>query len=295
MNPRLQVVLAATLFSTGGAAIKLSALSGWDVLAMRALVAAATIVVLVPEARRGWNARAGLVALAYACTTILYVQANKLTTAASTIFLQSTSPLFILLLAPLLLREHASRRDAGYMAVLAAAMVLLFVGTPRRFATAPDPLLGNVLAALCAVAWAFTLIGYRWLAATGGSVAPAATIGNLFACVIGLVVGAGPPAAGPTDWLVLIYLGVFQLGMPYVLLTRAVPRLTALEVSLVLLVEPVLNPIWAWLAHGETVSLWALSGGAIILAATLHRAWREGRGFATAAATVRGHVASEEP
>ncbi|MGH7607866.1 MAG: DMT family transporter [Gemmatimonadales bacterium] len=295
MNARLQVALAAALFSTGGAAIKLSALSGWGVLAVRALIAAATIVVLVPEARRGWNARAALVALAYACTTVLYVQANKLTTAASTIFLQGTSPLFILLLAPLLLGERASRRDAGYMAVLAVGMALLFVGTPRRFATAPNPLLGNVLAAGCAVTWAFTLIGYRWLTARGGSVASAATMGNLLACLIGLVVGAGLPAAGPADWIVLAYLGVFQLGMPYVLLTRAVPRLPALDVSLVLLVEPVLNPIWAWLLHGETVSLWALAGGAVILGATLHRTGREARGLARTAATARGRVPVEEP
>ncbi|HXF96324.1 MAG TPA: DMT family transporter [Gemmatimonadales bacterium] len=294
MNPRLQVALAAMLFSTGGAAIKLSALSGWGVLAGRAAVAALTILLLVPDARRHWNGRALLVALAYAATTTLYVQANKLTTAASTIFLQSTSPLFILLLAPLLLGERASRRDLGSMLVLAAGMVLLFAGTPRRFATAPNPLAGNVLAAACAVTWALTLLGYRWIAARGGSVASAATMGNLLACGVGLSAGGGFPSGSALDWLVLGYLGVFQLGLSYVLLTRAVPRLPALEVSLVLLVEPVLNPIWAWLVHGETVSRWALLGGAIILGATLHRAWREARGLTTPAATVRGRLPAEE-
>lgn len=275
MNPRLQIGVAAVLFSTGGAAIKLTPLSGWAVLGVRAAVAAATILVLVPESRRGWGLRAGLVALAYAATTILYVQANKLTTAANSIFLQNTSPLFVFVLAPLVLGERASRRDLAYMAVLAGGMLLFFVGTPRRFATAPNPLLGNALAVACALTWALTLIGYRWLAGRGGSVAAAATMGNIVACLIALATGPDLAAGRAVDWTLLLYLGVFQLGLPYVFLARAVPRVRALDVSLMLLVEPVLNPIWAWLLHGETVARSGLAGGLVILGATAHRTWRD--------------------
>ena len=115
------------------------------------------------------------------------MQANKHTTAASAIFLQSTSPLFILLLAPLLLGEHATRRDIAQMAAMAVGLGLFFLGSDRPSTTAPNPALGNTLAAICAVTWAFTVIGYRWLAARGASVAGAAASGNLMASLFALV------------------------------------------------------------------------------------------------------------
>ncbi|HEX9705014.1 MAG TPA: DMT family transporter [Gemmatimonadales bacterium] len=271
MNPRLQIALAAVLFSTGGAAIKLTGFMGWQVLAFRAMVAFSTILVLVPEARRSWGWRTALVGLGYGATTLLYVQANKLTTAANTVFLQNTNPLFLLALGPVLLGERATRRDMGYIGVLGVGMALFFVGTPQAFATAPNPMLGNILAATCSLTWALTLVGYRWLSRQGISIAAAAAIGNLLAAAIALP-NALPVTGGQTaDWLVVLYLGVLQLGLPYVFLTRAIPRVTALEASLVLLIEPVLNPIWAWWLHGETVGGWALLGGSVILAAIVHR------------------------
>ena len=219
--------------------------------------------------------------LAYGATTLLYVQANKLTTAANTVFLQNTNPLFLRALGPLLRGGRASRRDLGYRAVLGSGMVLLFVGGPRRFATAPNPLLGNALAAMCSLTWAFTLVGYRWLSRRGISVAAAAVLGNLCASLVALPHALPVAESSGADWLVVLYLGVLQLGVPYVFITRAIPRVTALEASLVLLIEPVLNPIWAWWVHGETVGVWALTGGAVILSATLHRSWTEARGAVT--------------
>src|SRR3979409_1618969 len=83
---------------------------------------------------------------------------------------------------------------------------------------------------------------------------------------------APPRAAGrPADWAVVVFLGVCQLGIPYLFLARAVPRVRALEVGLFLLIEPVLNPIWAWLVHSETPGPARLAGGAVILGATAGR------------------------
>src|SRR6266550_5470395 len=130
------------------------------------------------------SSRTAVVGVAYAATTLLYVQANKHTTAASAIFLQSTSPLFILLLAPWLLGEHATRRDIAQMAVMGAGMALFLLGIDRPSATAPNPALGNALAAICAVTWAFTVMGYRWLAGRGLSVAAAAVSGNAAAATL---------------------------------------------------------------------------------------------------------------
>ena len=277
MSPRFQIALAAVLFSTGGAAIKWAGFDGWQLAGFRAGIALLTIVALIPDARRGWTWRTVLVGLAYAATTLLYVQANKHTTAASAIFLQSTNPLFILVLAPWLLGERATRRDLLQMAVLGMGLVLFFFGVDRPSLTAPNPLLGNVLAAICAVTWAFTLIGYRWLVARGGSIATAAAAGNLTACVVALVLALPLAAGRPVDWAVLGFLGVFQLGLPYVFMVRAIPRLRALEVALFLSIEPVLNPIWAWLVHGETPGPVTLLGGAMILGATVLRALMDAR------------------
>lgn len=277
MKPRLQLVLAAACFSTAGTAIKWCAFGAAQVALFRALVASAAILLLVPEARRGWNARVALVAVAYAAAGILFVFANKLTTAANAVFLQATNPLFVVALAPWLLRERVRAADLGFMGVLGAGLALLFVGGGRRFATAPDPLLGNVLGAGSAVAWAFTLTGYRWLArerggaAARGAVAGAAAAGNLLVVLLALPL-AWPLVAGrAADWLVVGYLGVFQLGLAYVFLARAIDRVPALEASLFLLAEPVLSPVWAWLVHGERPGPLALVGGAVILGATAGR------------------------
>jgi len=271
MSPRSKIIVAAVLFSTGGAAIKWCGFGAWQLAACRATLAMLTILVLLPEARRGWSWRTVVVGFAYAATTLLYVQANKHTTAASAIFLQAASPLFILFLAPVLLGEHATRRDIAQMAVMGAGMVLFLLGMDRPSATAPNPALGNVLAAICAVTWAFTLIGYRWIVARGSSVAAAAVAGNVTAAIVAWVMAQPLVGGRPADWAVVVYLGVCQLGIPYLFLARAVPRVRALEVGLFMLIEPVLNPIWAWLVHGETPGPATLAGGALILGATAGR------------------------
>ena len=271
MSPRSKIIAAAVLFSTGGAAIKWCSFGGWQLAAFRATIAMLTIVVLLPEARRGWSWRTVLVGFAYAATTLLYVQANKHTTAASAIFLQSTSPLFILLLAPVLLGEHATRRDIAQIAVMAVGMALFLLGMDRPSATAPNPALGNALAAICAVTWAFTVMGYRWLAARGSSVAAAAVSGNITAATIAWIMAQPLTSGRPADWAVVVFLGVCQLGIPYLFLSRAVPRVRALEVGLFLLIEPVLKPIWAWLVHGETPGLATIAGGVLILGSTAVR------------------------
>src|SRR5258705_8450891 len=271
MTPRSKIVVAAVLFSTGGAAIKWCGFDGWQLAAFRAGIACTTMLLLIPEARRGWSWRTALVGCAYAATTLLYVQANKHTTAASAIFLQATSPLFILVLAPWLLGEHATRRDLVQMAMMGLGLVLFFFGLDQPSATAPDPLLGDLLAGTCAVTWAFTVIGYRWIVARRGSVATAAASGSLTACLVALVMAQPLQAGRPVDWVVVGFLGVCQLGVPYVFLARAIPRLRALEVALFMLIEPVLNPVWAWLVHGERPGPAALLGGVVILGTTVVR------------------------
>ena len=279
MKARLQLVLAALCFSTAGAAIKWCAFGPSQIAAIRALVAMLAILVLIPESRHRWSWRVGLVGVGYAAAGVLFVFANKLTTAANTVFLQATNPLFVVALAPWLLKERVQAADLAFMSVLTVGLTLLFVGGQRHFATAPAPVVGNVLAAGSAVAWAFTVTGYRWLARQGGAghgpIAAAAACGNLIVFLV-CAPGALPFAAGrAVDWVTVIYLGVFQLGLAYVFLSRAIAQVPALEASLFLLVEPVLSPVWAWLAHGETLGPLAALGGIIILTATALKSWRD--------------------
>jgi drug/metabolite transporter, DME family len=214
---------------------------------------------------------------------ILFVLANRLTTAANTIFLQSTAPLYILLLGPWLLREPIQARDLAFMAAVAAGLALFFLGSEAPVATAPDPLRGNILAALSGVCWAFTVMGLRWMGrqpAGGGSPLATVVAGNLIAFLACLPLALPVPAAALADWLVIVYLGVFQIGLAYVFLSSAIRHVPALEASTILLLEPALNPIWAWMVHGEQPSAWALAGGALILA-TLLKTWLDSRALQT--------------
>lgn len=274
---RLRVLSAALIFSIGGAGIKACHLTSWQVTSFRSGIAALTLWALLPEGRRGWNWRSALVGVAYAATVTLFVLANKLTTSANTIFLQSTAPLYILLLSPWLLREKTGARDVLVMAIVGLGMSLLLVGTERHYATAPDPIHGNILAAFAGLCWALTLMGLRWMGRHHGSAVPAAVIGNLMAFLIGLPFALPVVAGRPLDWAILGGLGAVQVGVAYVFLTEGMRYVPALEASMLLLLEPVLNPIWSWLIHGEKPRTWSLVGGAIILAGTMLKTWFDSR------------------
>jgi len=278
---RIQILLAALLFSTGGAAIKACTLTSWQVASFRSGIAAVTLLLLLPDARRLRNPRVLAVGTSYAATMLLYAIGNKLTTAANTIFLQSTAPLYILLMSPWLLKEKVGRRDLLLMAALAAGMGLFFVGEQGASETAPNPLLGNVLGAFSGISWALTIMGLRWLgrAPSGGGDRSAAAVacGNVLACLFALPMALPVGQSTAADWSLVLFLGVFQIAIAYIFMIRGVRGVGALEVSLLLLLEPVLNPVWAWIVHHEQPSTWALVGGAIILCATFANTWAASR------------------
>jgi drug/metabolite transporter (DMT)-like permease len=272
------VLTAALLFSTGGAAVKMTSLTGWQVASLRSGIAAVTLAVLLPSARRGWSPRTVIVSCAYSATMISFVLSNKLTTAANAVFLQSTAPLYILLAGPLILHESIRRRQLLFMGALAAGMTMIFAGGHPEFATAPDPLRGNLVGVGTGIFWALTIIGLRWLGreqTQEGSPAAAAAVvgGNLIACIVTMPPALPITGATTTDWAAVAFLGVFQIALAYVFLVRGVRRVGALEVSLLVLLEPVLSPLWAWLIHGERPTTLALVGGAIIVAATAIYTW----------------------
>lgn len=281
LGSRLRVLAAAALFSSGGAAIKAVHLTAWQVASFRSGVATLAFLLLLPETRRRPTPQVLGVGAVYAATMILFVQANKLTTAASAIFPQATAPLWVVLLSPWLLGERIRTRDIAYMAVLAAGLACFFIGIDPASATAPNPFLGNVLASLSGVTWAFTIMGLRALgrhSEKGERWGPASALwGSIFACLGCLPMALPVALSTPQDWLIVSYLGLFQIALAYVLLIRGVERVPAVEASLLLLLEPVLNPIWAWIVHGEKPGAWSLTGGAILLLATTVKSWIDTR------------------
>jgi len=278
---RLQLAAAAVLFSTGGAAIKAAAFTGWQIASFRSGVATLAILLITPEARRGWSVRAVLVGFTYAACLTLFVLANRLTTAANTIFLQSTAPLYLLVLGPWLLKEPIRRQDVGFMTAVGLGLALFFVSAEPPVATAPDPVTGNLLALTSGFFWALTVCGLRWMSAAGGehgSPVAAVVSGNLTAFLVSLPMALPVGPHAPTDWVLIGYLGVFQIALAYVLVTSGLRHIPALDASLILLIEPVLNPVWAWLFQGERPGVWPLLGGAMILGATTLKGWLDARG-----------------
>lgn len=264
----LAVLAAAVLFSTGGAAIKTEAFSAAQVSCVRSGIAALALLAW-SRGRVQWSPQVALIGAVYAAVMTLFVASTKLTTAANAIFLQSSAPLYLLVLGPLVLKEAVRRRDGVYMIALGAGVVICFLGTPAASTSAPNPALGNLLGVVCGILWATTLMALRWAQRDGRDIGLSAVIaGNAIAAVAALPFAFPLPAAPVAEWSTLLYLGVIQIGLAYVCLTTAMRQLPALEVSLVLLLEPVMNPLWTWLVRGEAPGLWALVGGGVIVVAT---------------------------
>jgi drug/metabolite transporter (DMT)-like permease len=277
--PRLQLMLAAILMSTGGAAIKAcDSFSSWQVACFRAGIAAVALLLVVPGLRHSFGIQTVAVGFAYAGASVFFVLATKLTTAANAIFLQSTSSIAIVLLSIWLLKEPFRRRDALFMLALAIGLLLFFFGSAPPTVSAPDPVRGNLFALVSGLFWALTVIGLRWLSYTSKntkSMAPAAVV---FGCIIAFSITL--PMALPlhkirvSDWLTVIYLGTFGVALVFLLISRAMKQVTAIEAGLILLIEPALNPLWAWAMQGENPGFPALAGGTIILTATaVHTCW----------------------
>ncbi|MYB18494.1 MAG: EamA family transporter [Holophagales bacterium] len=296
----LQAVVAGILFSTGGAAVKATELDAWQVAGTRSLIAAVVLLVAIPAARRwagggngasrlaaafGWwrspgRRRALLLTVGTGCcyclTLVLFVHAAKRTTAAETIFLQSTAPLFVLLLSPLLLRERPSGRQLLLVPLFGAGLVMALYGGADAAASAPDPRTGNVLAVFCGLAYGLTLIGLRAAgrprpegrSASAPGIA-AAACGNVIVCLACLPAMFPFGSVEPADLVVVVYLGLFQVALAYVFVTRAARALQAPVLALLLLLEPALTPFWAMWFHGEQPHLLTWLGGAVIAAATV--------------------------
>lgn len=258
------------LFATGGACIKLCEFPSLQRAGLRAAIAALAIFAMLPSARRAPDRHVWWLALPYFGATCLFVVANTLTTAANAIFLQSAAPLWVALLGPLLLRERADRRELLVLGGILAGMSLFFLAPTDATAIANSPRLGDLLAIVSGVCFALVLLGLRHAGRQDPGKAPAIVAwGNLFTAPLALaampLVGQQPIAGDLSDWLTILYLGICQVGLAYVLLVTAMPHVGAVQASLLLMIEPALNPLLAFFVHGERPPALALLGGALIV------------------------------
>ncbi len=261
---RLSIAGAAVLWSTGGAAIKLAELEAAPVAGGRALVSAIVLAALLPSARGRWTGPVLLAGAAYAATNILFVYANTRTTAGAAIFLQNIAPIWVMLLGPWLLGERPTRPELWSVPVSLLGSALFFGGDLGEGAAA-----GNGAALGASVSYALLIIAYRRLSGPEGLTATVA--GAVMVVAACAPMATASPWPSPTGWAAIAYLGAVQQGLGAVLFLHGIRGVSALEAALLVLLEPLLSPVFAFFTVGEKLSGWALLGGGLLLFAAAFR------------------------
>ncbi len=293
LNPVAALALCALLWSFGGLVIKLIK---WDALAIagvRSLLGMITVTIAfrrLPKifvrqyenglqdqnagdgnrrqdqnarpAKIDWRATVNLLlgGILYAATMLLFVPATKMTTAANAILLQYTNPIYIIAFGPLLTGEKNDWIDIAAVAGILAGMVLLLWGD-----LGGGQMAGNILALLSGVTYGGTTIFLRRAknARPSDSLNLSCLLSFLFA--IPFIVKAGAPQSA-MSYPALVCLGVFQIGLPAVLLSIGIEKVPALSSVIITMIEPMMNPVWVALFAGEIPSASSIFGGLVILA-----------------------------
>jgi drug/metabolite transporter (DMT)-like permease len=264
------LILTAILWSTSGLLIKMSTWGPLAILGGRSIVAGIVVLVYLRRIDLRFTRWQVFGALSYVGTQLTFITATKLTTAANAIFLQYTAPVYVLLLGWLLLRERPRRADWITMLVIFVGL-LLFLGDDLTL----QGMYGNLLAIVSGVLLATMTLCTR--KEKDGNPANTFLLGTFIGALIGLPALLGA-AFSPANIGIILYLGTFQMGLALILYSMAIKQVRALEATLILTLEPVLNPIWVFLVIGETPSPRALLGAALVLAAVTGRAILSARG-----------------
>jgi drug/metabolite transporter (DMT)-like permease len=260
----LLIAAAALLWSSGGLAIKLVPLGALGVVFWRSFVSGLFLLAVFRPSRARWRHAAPSTVVVYALMILTFVSATKMTTAANAIFLQYTGPLYVLALAPFVLKEPFRKIDAAAVGVALAGMSLFFVGRLD-----PGAFRGNVVAVVSGLFFGLTILLLRRDAS--GDAIPSVIAGNLAAAALALPFAWGQLALDARGIALVLFLGIVQLGISYVLFVKGLKTVPAAEASLLGMLEPMFNPLWAFLGLGERPSAWAALGGAIVLAAVAGR------------------------
>ena len=259
----LSLVVCACLWSTGGLFIKLISWNAMVLGGFRSAIAAGVLWVVLCKSgnpRPVINRHTLLTGFFLGSTCSLFVAANKLTTAANAIVLQSANPVFVLLFCALLKHERITKRDATVVAIVMGGVALFFLDE-----LSPGGILGNILALLSAVMLASAFV----FACGSGSLHEGMSgvlFWHLFSALVGLpFVFIFPPQLSWTSVGSILFLGLFQLGIPYALFAVGTRYCPPIAVSLICMLEPIFNPVWVALFLHEIPGLPAIVGGVIVI------------------------------
>jgi len=253
----IYLVITAILWSLGGVLIKLVDWNPIAIAGSRSAIAAIVMLIYLRKPRLTWSIDQLLAAFFYAGVVILFVMANKFTTAANAILLQYSAPVYVALLGSWLLKEKANRYDWLTIGLVFSGMILFFLDE-LDFGN----LLGNIFAILSGISFAFMIVFLR--RQKKSSTTESVFLGNIFAALFSLPFMT-EPLPSLSGFLGIILLGIVQLGISYILYSIAIKHVTALEAILVPVLEPILNPVWVFIATKETPGKWAILGGTVIL------------------------------
>lgn len=257
----IALVACATLWSLGGLMIKLVNLNPVAIAGIRSLFAAIIMFLVCRRPKFDFSPMQIGAALMYTGTVLLFVMANKMTTSANAILLQYTAPIYAAILGFIFLREKVNIRDVVAIIVILGGMCLFFVDDLNS-----GGLLGNVLAILSGICFSAQAI-FMKLQKTSSPTA-SIILGNIITFVVSIpFLFADAPTPG--EITILGIMGIFQLGLAYVLYSYAVTKLSALEMVLIPIVEPILNPIWVVIFTGEIPGTMAIVGGVVVIGAVI--------------------------
>ncbi len=272
------MVATSFLWSIAGLFIKVVQWNPLAIAGVRSAIAALVVLAYLGKPRFHWSFPQVAAALSSAITMLLFVSANKTTTAANAILLQYVSPVFTALLGAWILKERAHWEHWVSFCFVAVGMVLLFMDQ-----LGGGRLLGNVMAVMAGLTFSLYFVFMRQQ--KDGSPLESVLLANAITAVTGIAVALflPLPAFSWPAFGALAILGVFQIGLSSILFTVAIRRVPAVFASLIAVIEPVFNPVWVFLALGERPGSTALAGGLIILLAvtgasliTARRAARSG-------------------
>jgi DME family drug/metabolite transporter len=267
---RLLILAASVFWSLGGVLAKEIGLGGVALGFWRSLFASLALLPLVPAGLRVFRPAMVPLALAFAATMGCYLAAVKATTAANAIFLQCSGTFWTIPLAALLLRE---KPDSRSVLGIALAMVGVALIVARGYDGRAGEGFGIVMGLAAGLGYAAIVVGLRglrdldptWLAAFNNG----STAGFLGLWLLATTGAIATPEL--REWPILVAFGVVQLAIPYVLFARGLRYVQAPEAALITLLEPVLNPIWVFLRHGERPADATLVGGLFLLAGVAAR------------------------
>ena len=257
----IEMLICATLWSIAGIFMKLLPWNGFAVAGLRSLIAGLTIAayILIRGKRIIINRRTLVTGVFTACVYTCFAVANKLTTAANAIVLQFTSPVFIVIFSALILKKRIRRSDALVVSFTLIGIALFFFDQLR-----PGYILGNFVAIAAGMFMAGMFMAVGEL--EGEQRFSGILIGQSLTFLVGLpfVIATRPEFTAVTTLSILI-LGVFQLGISYILYVESSKYCPPLACSLLGAAEPLLNPVWVLIFDGERPGVFALIGGVIVV------------------------------